>query len=86
MHVGYIIMKIATIWYRSSYFNPIVLKFQITIGKILLLYLYAFYLYWIQMIIIFCDHENDDYTTGLVDIWSKGLDKPSLGKTDRTVP
>jgi hypothetical protein len=42
-------------------------------------------LYWLNSIIhIFCDYMNDCYTTVLIDIWSIGLDRSCLGKTDCT--
>jgi hypothetical protein len=44
-------------------------------------------LYWLNSILhTFCDYVNDCYTTVLIDIWSKGLDRPCLGNTDYTTP
>jgi hypothetical protein len=35
---------------------------------------------------ILCDYVNDCHTTVLIDIWSRGLDRPCLGKADCTTP
>jgi hypothetical protein len=44
-------------------------------------------LYWLNSILhIFRDYVNDCYTMVLIDIWSRGLDRPCLGKTNCTTP
>jgi hypothetical protein len=55
-----------------------------------------FYVYFMHLItnqnilllivLIFCDYEDDGYTMGLTNISSIGLDRPCLGKMDRTTP
>jgi hypothetical protein len=73
MHDGCIIVRIdLNVYIQSLWISYLVLESL---------------LYWLNSILhILCDYVNDCYTTVLIDMWLRGLDRPCLGKTDCTTP